>query len=414
MIKMINEALQKLLDDYHVDRDFAKEVREGYRHPLEDSINNHFNIKPHYRYGGSLAKGTANINSCDIDLLCYFDSDCNMSVENIYDAIANCLAEEHYIFEQKNSALCVIGKIGESKWDTTVDIVPGKYTSNEDNKDVFLWCNKDKKRLKSNPDIQINKVKSSNYKKLIRILKLFLTNHNVKFKSFYLEIFIIDYISKFFEDGFTLYDELISFCEHYNDIGNVKLFDPANSANNISNIHSDYEFGNIRSKIMEFYNVLSTNDESTIVNCILNKPYDIDCAYLRNAKRHSFDLLNNTYQSDFLTIIGKYRIGEYWAAFNSSDILSKETEVKFEINIPQSLSVKDVKLVVTNSGYDAEVRHDCPRGNPESTVREQSAGFCKFVRFESTSFYGNHFVHALITTTRNKMYYSKILTVKVR
>ena len=81
----VNDELLKLLDVYKVDRDFTNEIREGYRNPLEDVLNSNYDLKPNYRYGGSLAKGTANTNSCDIDLLCYFDSNYNKSLENIYD-----------------------------------------------------------------------------------------------------------------------------------------------------------------------------------------------------------------------------------------------------------------------------------------------------------------------------------------
>lgn len=412
---MINEALKKLLDDYHVDRDFSKEVREGYRNPLEDSINNFFENKPNYRYGGSLAKGTANTNSCDIDLLCYFDSDFEMSVENIYESIAKSLEKSNYIYEKKNSAICVTGKIGEPLWDTSVDVVPGKYTSN-DNKDVFLWCNKDKKRLKSNPELQINKVRESNYKNLIRIIKLFRTTHNFKFKSFYLEIFIIDYISKMFKENFTLYDELVIFCEHYNDIGNITLFDPANSANNISNIHSEIEFENIRTYIKTLYDAVLTNDCETILNCILNKEYNIEKAYLQNAKQHSPELClsNNLITYTGISVKGKYNNNGIWYEFNSLSILSKELSLSFEIDIPSSFSIKEVKLIVTNSGYDASVRHNCPRGKAENTILQNTSYGHKFTRSETTSYYGNHFVQALLITTRGQKFYSEILTVRVR
>ena len=139
---MVVNSLNELLSKYRVDRDFSKEIKEGYRNPLEQDLNKYFNDNPNYRYGGSLAKMTANSNSCDIDLLCYFDNDNNDSVETIYNNTLNALIHSSYLVEPKNSAICVKGKIGEDAWDTTVDVVPGKYTSNDDNNDVYLWCRK--------------------------------------------------------------------------------------------------------------------------------------------------------------------------------------------------------------------------------------------------------------------------------
>ena len=160
---MVDEMLKKLLDQYMVKENLINEIRNGYRNPIEDDLNNYYQSKPNYRYGGSLAKGTANKNSCDIDLLCYFDSDYEKNVEMVYKETGEALKQAGYIYNYKNSAINVTGKFGESQWDYTIDIVPGKYTSNELNKDVYLWCNKTRCKLKSNPEVQIEKVKKSNY-----------------------------------------------------------------------------------------------------------------------------------------------------------------------------------------------------------------------------------------------------------
>lgn len=97
---MINEKLYDLLDRYSVNRDFSSEIKEGYRTPLEDTIASYIGEKPHFRYGGSLAKGTANINSCDLDLLSYVDSDSSYSVEDLYKNIADSLLKDGFIVEK--------------------------------------------------------------------------------------------------------------------------------------------------------------------------------------------------------------------------------------------------------------------------------------------------------------------------
>lgn len=415
---MVLDCLNNLLVEYRVDRDFSLEIKTGYRSPLENVLNNYYDEKPNYRYGGSLAKTTANSNSCDIDLLCYFDSENTDSLELIYNKTIEALRSASYLFEAKNSAICVYGKIGEPKWDTTVDVVPGKYTSNEDNKDVYLWCNRDKCRLKSNPELQINKVKKSNSKELIRLIKLYREFNNFKFKSFYLEIFAIDVVEPEFVAGDNIYDKLVKFCSHYNEIGKTKIYDPANSANDINKIHNEYEFSLIRDYIEKLYRVLLTNDEQTIKNCILNKPYDIENGFLNNAKAH-FEIkggLTNSLISccSVININGFYKFNESWQRFDSSTILRKNYNLKFEINIaPNFQNGAIVKLIVSNSGYEA-LKNNCLRGKAEPTEIAYRANNKYYYREETTSYYGNHCVQAFVKLLNGKTYYSDILIVKVR
>ncbi|MCI6014861.1 MAG: hypothetical protein MRZ09_07735 [Coprobacillus sp.] len=415
---MVLDCLNNLLVEYRVDRDFSLEIKTGYRSPLENVLNNYYDEKPNYRYGGSLAKTTANSNSCDIDLLCYFDSENTDSLELIYNKTIEALRSASYLFEAKNSAICVYGKIGEPKWDTTVDVVPGKYTSNEDKKDVYLWCNRDKCRLKSNPELQINKVKKSNSKELIRLIKLYREFNNFKFKSFYLEIFAIDVVEPEFVAGDNIYDKLVKFCSHYNEIGKTKIYDPANSANDINKIHNEYEFSLIRDYIEKLYRVLLTNDEQTIKNCILNKPYDIENGFLNNAKAH-FEIkggLTNSLISccSVININGFYKFNESWQRFDSSTILRKNYNLKFEINIaPNFQNGAIVKLIVSNSGYEA-LKNNCLRGKAEPTEIACRANNKYYYREETTSYYGNHCVQAFVKLLNGKTYYSDILIVKVR
>lgn len=414
--KMVNQSLLDLLKKYQVDRDFSAEIREGYRNPLEDNISSYLKERPNYRYGGSLAKGTANTNSCDIDLLCYMDSNSHYSVKDLYEEIAKSLESKKFIIEKKNSAICVSGKYGDQEWGTTVDVVPGKYTHDDSNKDVFLWCNRDQKRLKSNPEIQIGKVKNSNYKDLVRLIKLYRTFKGFKFKSFYLEIFIIDYLANSLSKEKTLYENLVTFTEHANEIGKIKLLDPANSANDISDIHSPNEFKIIRDNLNLLHEALLTNDPDTILNCLQNKQYDIDGGYLSNCKSHS-SLLNLKAKESFFTIAirGQYLADKVWIDFNSSSILKPGLKLKFTIKVPLGLSPKDISLIISNGGYDSTILHKCPRGAAEPTFfYVKDYNFVTRYRKEYTSYIGNHVVQAIVTTRNNLVLFSAPFIVKVR
>ena len=408
---MINKKLCDLLEKYSVDMDFSSEIKKGYRNPLEDTITSYIGEKTHFRYGGSLAKGTANINSCDMDLLSYVGSDSSYSVEDLYNNIADSLVKDNFIIEKKSSAICVTGRLGEKPWEISVDVVPGKYTSNENNKDVFLWCNKDCKRLKSNPEIQIGKVKNSNQKDLIRLIKLYRTTKNFKLKSFYLEIFILDYVSQFFKEGESLYERAIKFAECYEKIGNITLVDPANSANDITKIHSEWEFSIIRSRIKELYDALMTYDWNTIKSCLLGGDVNISEGYQNSAKAHSNFKTQN---SSLLLKCQRFLEGkDFWCYVESGEVLSKNIKLKFSLSIPKSIPVKSCELIVSNGGFDAIVRNECPRGDKVHTQTQSTFDHRVFFREENTAYYGEHLVQAVVTTTSGYFLYSNIFVVKI-
>lgn len=402
---MINTFLNNILDKNKVDKDFNEEVKNGYRLPLQNTINQKFDqVKPNYRYGGSLAKGTANINDCDIDLLCYLPSDCELSVENIYKTVEDSLQNSNYKYESKNSAIRVSGENNES-WDISVDLVPGKYTSTDD-KDVYLWCNKTKNRLLSNPETQINKVKESNIKDVIRFIKYFRTFKGFKFKSFFLEIFAIDIVEPTINDEDNLYDKLIKFCKRFDEIGKTKIYDPANEhGNNIMEIHTESEFQIIRDNIKELYEVLLTNNEQTIKDYFENKTIDLENAYKENSKRNSRAL----YSCPVRPLITLTCVNKYGEEYNSKHVFKKDEYIKFNIKFPPSLPLHNVRLIVSNSGYEAS-HANCLRGTEESTTKINSTFY---QRDEHTSYNGYHYVQAKGYNSLEEPFYSNIFIVHI-
>ncbi len=405
---MIVDELNKILNENSVKNDYRAELKEDYRVPLESVLRSAFDgINPHIIYGGSLAKGTPNRNSCDMDLLCYFPADCALSVESIYNGIAKALTDAHYWIEKKNSAICVKGDYNNYKWDISVDVVPGKYTQNENNEDVFLWCNRDRCRLKSNPEKQIGYVKNSKYKDLIRLVKLYRDNRNFKFKSFYLEIFVIDYIGENeLEDNDTIYDQLVKFSSHFSDIGKVSLFDPANSNNNISDIHDDYENIIIRNQIKDLYDALLTNDERTIISIMNGESVDLNKAYEHDAISHSSALRLNMGQANVIITCND----EKGNSILSSQIIPKNVDLRFDVMcLGCYVEIESVHLIISNAGYESIC---CPRGKEETTEFDRYRRV--YWRKETTLYNGNHYVQAIVRLKNKRTYYSMPFIVKIR
>lgn len=409
------KVLNDLLDKYKVDRDFQMEIREEYREEVQSILQNAFSGQSKtFRYGGSLAKGTANTNSCDIDLLCYLHSDTNLTLKEIYNTAKKAL-EKDYNIEVKNSAITIKGKKYKSNWGITVDVVPGRFI-NTDKSDVNLWCNRTQTSLKTNPDKQINLVKESNSKEIIRLIKLFREFNNFKFKSFFLEIFAIDIVEKKYEKQDDVMAKLLKFCDCYNEIGITTINDPANSNNNIMEIHDELEFKTIRSKIKQLREALYTDDEETVKNCILGKYYDIDTAYKRVARKHSRLI---KFKERYTYIIkGWYSKNESnYKNIDTTTILEKGMNLKFEITIPNSIPIKKVSWIICNSGYEARIKNQLRGDTLEDSndIDKISMPNNKiFIKTENTAYYGDHYVQAEITSQSGSRYYSNIITVRIR
>lgn len=404
----VNKRLKELVDKIRINRDAKTEMLDEYKVPLEQIIRTKFkNIN--ILYGGSLAKGTAIKNKSDVDLLCYLDSKSDLSVETCYNEMLTLLETNGFYIKQKNSAINVYGDKVNGQWETTVDVVPGKYTSNDDNKDVYLWCNKTKSRLKSNPEIQINKVKQSKMREVIMLIKYYTQTHYFKFKSFYLEIFAIDVVQPKISENDNLFDMLVKFCSFFNLIGTTQIHDPANSNNDIMNIHSQNEFEVIRKKIKELYKILLTNNTICIVDFLVrNAAVNCDQCYEQDALSHSQQL--NLYSNYIFEITCTLSNGKILC---SNETIVKEQLLCFTIflnffNRFQN-KIEEVKFIVSNAGYEA--RGDLRGGSRFPTNCDYRLGL--FEIEETTRYNGNHYVQAVVIT-RYHTYYSKPFIVRIR
>lgn len=416
---LTDKFLKELLLKYQVDSKLWDSFRNTLREPIEKAINAHFSEKPNYRYGGSLAKGAANSNSCDVDLLVYFDDDFSMNVADIYDEVASALHEAGYLFEKKNSAINVYGKGYEVWEDISVDVVPGKYSSGGDDKDVYLYCNKDGTRLKSNPEKQIDKVRSSNSKQVVRLIKLLRQTHGFKFKSFFLELFAIDVVESCFPEDASLVEKVIQFVKKFDEIGVTKVYDPANpNGNNIMDIHTEYEFQIIRKFIRTLYEVLLTDDEELVEYYLTNEKSDwdieqlVESSYEKSASSHSpsLNLTVGYFGSPALSM--SCHIKGTSDVLSSGEAVNKETFLRFEVNKSTFYSGYDFKFIVSNAGYESRCANQ-PRGKAEEPDKELSSG-SKYVREEQTLYNGNHYVQVIGTHPNKQTLYGAPFIVKVR
>jgi len=191
-----NEYLQLVLSGQSLGEDSAelKELQTQ-RANVERLIRESFASVPIIRYGGSRAKGTLVKEYYDLDIVCYLPCDSNTAGENlqeIYENVRDCL-KKGYIVEEKTSALRLKGNAADNYMrDFHIDVVPGRF-SDENNSDCFIYQKAAEKcRLKTNLDMHIQHIKDSGVVDAIRLLKVWKARRGLRIKQFAFELLIID------------------------------------------------------------------------------------------------------------------------------------------------------------------------------------------------------------------------------
>lgn len=146
------------------------------------------------KYGGSHAKGTMNRVSYDLDIVNFFPRDqdgAGTTLEEIYNSVQAALAK-HYWVNPKTSALRIEEQHGKERTYTHIDVVPGRYV--DDSKtDVFMFQKSAEKcRLKTNTKTHVLHIRNSGFTPAIRLVKLWRETFGFKFKTFVLELLVVD------------------------------------------------------------------------------------------------------------------------------------------------------------------------------------------------------------------------------
>jgi len=190
-----NVYLKKILAQQTFDDndEELKQLRER-RNDIDKRLRAHFATSgPSIRWAGSMAKGTMIRESYDGDMTCYFPNDeteAGETLEEIYGNTKASLADDFNV-EEKASALRVRDK-EDWKTDLHIDVVPGRYTDEEE-ADVFLHrTTDDKARLKTNLQTHVDHIKDSGVRDAIRLMKLWKVRNGLEAaKTFVLESLVV-------------------------------------------------------------------------------------------------------------------------------------------------------------------------------------------------------------------------------
>jgi hypothetical protein len=210
-----------------------KDLRQR-REDVKALLTAHFaESDPSIRWAGSMAKGTMVRASYDGDVTCYFphEDEPKKSLEDLYLEVEKALQDD-YAVDHKASALRIRDKNPDNfNVYLHIDVVPGRFTD-DDQGDVFLHrTTGDKARLKTNLDVHIEHVRESGVREAIRLAKVWNCRHGVGAKTFILELLVVKLLQE--KKSAPLSEQLLYlWAEMRDNSANLAVEDPANPSGN--------------------------------------------------------------------------------------------------------------------------------------------------------------------------------------
>jgi hypothetical protein len=194
------------------------------------------------------------VESYDLDIICYFPSDTEKTLKEIYKDVWNALSS-HYKLEAKSSAIRIRKEEPEqAEHDYHIDVVPGRFIQGTD--DVFLYMNfADRERMQTNLKTHINYITQSGCQEIIKLVKLWKVRNDIVFKTFILELFVINALQGI-RDKTELENAFKTVMEAFVNNSHVELVDPANTANVVSRTISDLGRQNMKAKAQEALDIM--------------------------------------------------------------------------------------------------------------------------------------------------------------
>ncbi len=268
-----------LLDKY---REKRKEIKEAIEAEYTGDMYSPLN-------SGSYAKHTAINSKFDLDVMIPFKRKTFDTLETMFDDIFDFLYEEYgeeaKVIKQKVS-IGIEFYPDEDGDIISIDVVPGRELNEEQYEDdhkLNLYVNsrygnlEEQSYIQTNIKAQIDRIKSrDNERKIIRLLKIWKTTNQEKYKSFFLELITIKAFDKNAISG-SLWEQLEAVMEYIRDHitkDGFKLKDPGNSGNDVADTLEDYQKQNLSNKMKNMLDRIDENEDNLKIYFPKNTDYD--------------------------------------------------------------------------------------------------------------------------------------------
>ena len=186
-----------------------------------------------YYYAGSYKKETMIRESFDLDFVIYFPPNINITLREIYLTIYSILERCDYQPHYKNVSIRCF-RTYQNYGDFHIDIVPGRAIDNN-----YYYANlykyQEDRSFKTSIEKQVEVVLGTGRRDIIKLLKLWQIRRGVPGSTFILELLFIRYLQTLSSVSPQIEPVLLDTFEYIrNNILNIKLVDPANSNNIVS------------------------------------------------------------------------------------------------------------------------------------------------------------------------------------
>lgn len=233
MIKT-SQTLSEILQSYSLNRYAAQKgkLHDKYQRVLQ-ILHREFGdqLADNPFQSGSLAKGTPINVKFDLDMVVPFKRGAFDSPEAMYKAIGKLLQRNEYKPRYQKVSFGV--PVGKSFLDVVpgLEINPNNYLASGG--DLLLWDSRNSEVIKTNINRQLAHLKSAgtDVLKLIRFMKIWKHHHSVNFKSFMLELLVINAYKN--RKCATFEAQLVWTFQHISQHLHLSLTDPGNRSNNV-------------------------------------------------------------------------------------------------------------------------------------------------------------------------------------
>jgi len=219
-----HEYLVRVLENQNMKSKQIEHLRR-LREKIETVLRNRYRSSPRIYYGGSYAKHTMIREAFDLDVIIYFPCTKRATLKEIYQSVHETLVSANYPVRPKTVALQLPYEDGFH-----IDVVPGR-AIDETFYEAYLYKNGQDTWIKTSLKKQMDSIKDSGCREIIKLMKLWRIRHRLEWSTFALEQTVIRALNG---ENKNRYDQcLIKVFEFiYKKIDKVRLVDPAN-ANNI-------------------------------------------------------------------------------------------------------------------------------------------------------------------------------------
>ncbi len=233
------QYLEKVLSKYNL-TDKQIESLQNKRKGVEDFLRSKYGSKiQSVNYSGSYAKQTAISLKYDLDILVFFHRDSFNTLSEMYNSVYETMKSYGLVNKQKVS-------IRLSSGIESIDVVPARRIDSTST-DANLYISTTGGLIKTNTVLHKEYISASGCRPIIKLMKVWKSQHGIHYKSFALELLTIKALDGFMsEDYGDRMWQVLGFIK--DNVETLKLIDPANSNNNVSDLIDNLDKQNMKNQ----------------------------------------------------------------------------------------------------------------------------------------------------------------------